>query len=120
LPISSSYSRTGVRGRESMIVWLSFSSVWVAATSLAIALAMLVHRPVLTDLAIVAVLYFGAPGALCFAGLTLWANRKESVEDPAVVAQRLQAKVAIALAIVAAAIVYALIIFSEKIEPGIP
>ena len=77
---------------------------------------MLIYRPAMTDLSILLVLYFGSPGALCFAGIALWANRGSERSDPSVVAQRLQSKVAIALALAAAAIVYGLIIGSQKIE----
>jgi hypothetical protein len=77
---------------------------------------MLVYRPAMTDVAILMILYFGAPGALCLAGLVLWAYRRDDHPDPAIVSQRLQSKVAITLAIAAAAIVYALIIGSQKIE----
>jgi hypothetical protein len=65
----------------------------------------------------VAVLYFGSPGAICLAGLVLWAYRNHGRDDPATQNQRLQAKIAIGLALVAAAIVYGLILFSQKFEP---
>lgn len=100
-----------------MFSWLALGSVWIGLLTLGLSVAMLLYRPTMTDLTVLLVLYFGAPGALCFAGLVLWAHRKEVSNDPAVAAQRMQAKVAIALALLAAAIVYALIIFSEKLEP---
>jgi len=95
---------------------LALLSVWVGLGTFIIAVGMLVYRPMMTDPTVAAVLWFGSPGALCLAGLVLWAYRKESSEDPGVVAQRLQAKVAIVLAVLAAAIVYGLIIGSQKIE----
>lgn len=100
-----------------MSAWLAFSSVWIGVASLAMAIGMLMHRPLMSDNAIVAVLYFGAPAALCCAGLVLWDFRKEMGDDPAVYSQRLQAKVGIGFAMAAAAIIYALIILSEKLEP---
>jgi hypothetical protein len=95
---------------------LALLSVWIALGSFLLALAMLLYRPAMTDWNILMVLYFGSPGALCLAGLVLWANRAEDQPDPALRAQRLQCKVAIALAILAAAIVYGLIIGSRKLE----
>ncbi len=74
------------------------------------------HRMCCVNLTVLLVLYFGSPGALCFAGLVLWAHRKQDPADRAIAGQRLQAKVAILLALLAAAIVYLLIIFAEKIE----
>lgn len=95
---------------------LALLSVWVALLTLVLSSAMLVYRPAFTDLTVTLVLYFGSPGALCLAGLVLWAYRKESTEDAGVRAQRMQAKVAIVLAIVSAAVVYGLIIGSQKLE----
>jgi len=95
---------------------LALLSVWVGLGTFVIAVGMLVYRPAMTDLTVTAVLWFGSPGAMCFAGLVLWAYRKEKSDDPGVAAQRLQAQVAIVLAVLAAAIVYGLIIGSTKIE----
>jgi len=97
---------------------LAFAGVWIGLLSFVTALTMLVYRPAFTDLTVTSVLYFTAPGAMCLGGLVLWAYRKEPRgADPGVDAQRVQAKVAIGLAILSAAIVYTLIIRSEKIEP---
>jgi len=98
---------------------LALMSAWIALASLLIAVAMLLYRPAFTDVNVTLVLYFGAPGALCLAGLTLWAHRKEDASDSGLSARRMQAKTAIGLALLAAAIVYALIIFSRKLDPGI-
>lgn len=95
---------------------LAFAAVWIALASLLIALAMVVYRPTFTDLSVVLVLYFGSPGALCLAFLTLWAFRKEGDEDAGVRARRLQCKVAVAMAVAAAVIVYLMIVFSAKVE----
>lgn len=97
---------------------LALAAVWLGMISLCISLIMLVFRPAFTDLGVTAVLWFGVPGALCFAGLTLWAHRNEGRDDLGIVARRIQAKIAIALGILAAAIVYCLIIFSAKIDPA--
>lgn len=91
-------------------------SVWLGLASFALAVVMLAYRPAMSDRAIVLILYFGAPGALCLAGLTLWAHRTDEDPEPGILAQRLQSKVAITLALAAAAIVYGLIIGSHKIE----
>ncbi len=96
---------------------LALLSVWIGLASLAIAAAMFGYRALFSDSGVTLVLYLGSPGALCLAGLVLWAHRKEGSSDPGVSAQRLQAKVAIGLALIAAAIVYALFIASDKIAP---
>ncbi len=96
---------------------LALTSVWIGLASLVIATTMVVYRPAMTDWTVILVLYFGSPGALCFSGLVLWAYRKEASPDPGLAAQRVQAKAAIVLSLLAAAIVYLLIIFAEKIEP---
>lgn len=96
---------------------LAFSSVWIALASLLLAVAMIVYRPAMTDLNLAIVLYFGSPGALCFAGLTLWAFRKDDASDSGVAARRTQSKVAIVMALLAAAIVYALVILADQITP---
>ncbi len=96
---------------------LALASVWIALITFILAGTMLVYRPAMTDLTVTFVLYFGSPGALCFAGLVLWAHRDDDCSDPGLQAQRLQAKIAIGLAIIAAGILYYLIINSQKIEP---
>ena len=97
---------------------LALMSVWIGFATMALAVAMVVYRPALTDLTIPLVLYFGSPGAMCLAGLVLWAHRKDGPDDAGLVAQRIQCKVAITMAIIAAALVYALIIASQKLEPA--
>jgi len=97
---------------------LALAGVWIALLTFLLSLTMLVHRPAFTDVTVTIVLYFGSPGAMCLAGLVWWAHRKETGPEPGVRAQRLQAAIAIALAILAAGIVYALIIASEKLEPA--
>ena len=99
---------------------LALSGVWIALASFFVALAMVLYRPLFTDVTVTLVLYFGSPGALFFAGLVLWAYRKEPTTDPGIRAQRVQAKVAIAVAVLAASIVYLLIFRSQKLEPIVP
>lgn len=94
---------------------LAFGGVWLGLASLGLAVVMLVVRPTMTDLTVTLVLYFGSPGALCFGGLVLWAHRKDETPEVAVLAQRTQAKVALVLAILAAAIVYGLVMGAEQI-----
>lgn len=96
---------------------LALASVWIALATLLVAAGMFAYRPLMTDLTVISVLYFGTPGAWCLAGLVLWAHRHETSPDPGLAARRVQAKVAIALGLFAAAIVYALIIGSQKLEP---
>ncbi len=99
---------------------LALLSVWVGLLSLLVAASMAIHRPFFTDMNVVGVLWFESPAALCFGGLILWAYRKEDFSDPAIQAQRLQAKVGMTMAILAAAIVYFLIIYSQKLVPLVP
>ena len=104
----------GVARAETAVAMLAFASVWIALGSLILAVTMVVYRPAFTDLYVTVVLYFGAPGAMCFAGLLLWAYRKERDPDPGLMAQRRQARVAIGLSIVASAIVYVLVMSAEQ------
>lgn len=90
-------------------------SVWMSLVCLALALGMLIYRPLFHDAMLVVVLYFGVPGTLCIAGLVLWAHRKDTGDDPGLAMRRLQCKVAIALSLAAAAIVYLLVIFASRI-----
>ncbi len=94
---------------------MALASVWIAVVSLVLAVVMAVYRPAFTDLTVLSVTYFGTPGALCLAILLLWAYRKERGDDPGVSAQRLQAKVAIGMAVLAAALVYLLVIFASPV-----
>ena len=97
---------------------LALTSVWIGLVSFLAALGMFLHRPLMTDASIVAVLYFGSPGAICLGGLVLWAHREDRADDDGLAAQRAQCVTGIVLAIVAAAIVYGLIIASRKLESG--
>jgi hypothetical protein len=96
---------------------LALASVWIATATLFLSLAMLFYRPAFTDLTVMLVVYFGAPGAICLAGLTLWAHRNDRPGDSGVAGRRRQSKIAITLAILAAAIVYALVALSDRIGP---
>ena len=99
---------------------LALASVWIGLGVFLLAVAMLVHRPAFTDLTVTLIVYFGSPGAMCLAGLVLWAYRKEKTPEPGVVAQRLQAKAAIVLAVLAAAIVYLLVALSQTVGHSLP
>lgn len=94
----------------------AFCSVWFAVAAFVLAVVMLVYRPAMTDTTIPLVLWFAAPGAMCLAGMVLWSYRKDLDPEPGVIAQRQQARVALFLAIAAAAIVYYLIISSTKLN----
>ena len=95
---------------------LALGSVWIGLAAFLLAAAMLIYRPLFADWPVTLVLFFGSPGALCLAGLVLWAHRKGDASDPSVAAQRLQAKTALILALSAATIVYLLVIHSQKLE----
>ena len=94
---------------------LALTSVWLALITLGISVAMLVHRPWFNDATVPIVLWLGSPLSMCLAGLVLWAHRKKSSPGPNLMAQRTQCKVAIALALAAAAIVYLLVIRAETV-----
>lgn len=94
---------------------MSLVGVWIALLSLLLSVGMVLHRPLFNDLSILLVLYFGAPGAMCLAGLVLWAHRKEGAADTGLQARRMQCKIAIGLALAAAAIVYALVMLSDRV-----
>ena len=83
------------------------------------AMVMLLWRRAFTDLTVWLVLWLGAPGTMCLAGLVLWAYRKRDPDESGVAAQRVQCKIAIALAAGAAAVVYALIIGAQQIPAGL-
>ena len=95
---------------------LALASVWLSLASVVLSAAMLLYRPFFTDWGVTLVLYFGSPGALCFSGLVMWSLRKEPADTPGVSGQRAQAGVGAALAIVAAAIVYALVIRAQPVQ----
>ena len=96
---------------------LAFASAWIGLATLLLALAMVLHRPWMTDLTMTLLLYFGAPGALCLGGMVLWAHRKERSGDRGVSAQRLQAKAAVAMAVLAVGIGYALVMLADRVAP---
>lgn len=94
---------------------LALASVWIALLSFLLAFGMVLYRPLFTDLNVLLIVYFGAPGAMCLAGLVLWAHRKDGALDAGLQAQRVQSKIAIALAVAAAGMVYALVMFSDRV-----
>lgn len=95
---------------------LALLSAWIGLLSFLLAGGMWVYRPLMTDGTIVAVLYFGAPAALCLGGLVLWAHRRDPTLDHGLAAQRVQCKVGMTLAVLGVAIVYGLIIASRKLN----
>lgn len=94
-------------------------SVWLGLACLVAAIGMVVWRGMFTDGMVFALLWLGAPGALWLAGMSLWAHRKRDAGEPGVAAQRLQCKVAIGIAILAAGIVYLLIIKADEVPGGV-
>jgi hypothetical protein len=99
---------------------LALASVWIGLASLVVAVAMVVHRPWMTDLTLVLVLYFGSPGSLCLAGLVLWSLRKECSRTPGVLGQRRQARAAIVMAVLAAALLYMLVMLASPVQKHRP
>ena len=97
----------------------AFTSVWMGMATLGVAMVMLLWRSAFTDLNVWLVLWLGAPGTMCVAGLVLWAYRKRDIDDPGVEPQRLQCKVAIALALAATIIVYALVMGARQVPVGV-
>lgn len=92
------------RGAEKMTALIS---AWLGVLCLSLSLSMVLWRQVMNDVTIVIVLW-GAAGAMALAGMVLWGLRNEPAAR-AVRMQRVQAGVAIVLAIAAAAVVYLLI-----------
>ncbi len=98
----------------------ALASAWLGLAAAALAVAMVVYRPAMTDLAIVLVLGLGSPGAACLAALGLWTQRRDDASDPGVAARRLQCMAGMALSLFAAAVVYLLVADSAPggvIEP---
>ncbi len=92
---------------------LALLSVWLGLGSLIMSLVMVVYRPAFHDVLLLIEMYFACPLSLTFGGLVLWATRKEKSQFARA---RLQAKMGIGLAIVAAAIVYLLVASAEPID----
>ncbi len=97
----------------------AFASVWSGLGCVILAVVMVVWRSMFNDWTVPLILWLGSPGTICIAGMVLWSYRKDSSFDPGITAQRVQCKVAIGLAITAAAIVYALIFNAEEVPPGL-
>ncbi len=95
---------------------LALTSVWLGVLCLLLSGLMLVYPPAMTQGSLILVLEFLAPGSLCLAGIVLWAHRKDEHPEPAIVAQRLQAKTAIVLTLLACAIVYVIFLVLAKKE----
>lgn len=94
---------------------LALIAVWMSLVCLALAGVMLVYPPAFKQWSIILFLEVLAPAALCFAGLVLWSHRKVENPEPAIVAQRLQCKVAIGLTLVAVAAVYVIfLVLADK------
>jgi hypothetical protein len=81
---------------------------------------MVIWRPAFNDFTVWLLLWLACPGTMCIAGLVLWAYRKQDVDEPGVRAQRIQCWVAIALATVAAAVVYLLVVRAQRVPAGLP
>ncbi len=93
---------------------LALLSAWTGLVALLIALGMVVYRPLFHDVTIPLTLYT-AITSLSFAGITLWALRKENALEKNVDAQRTQSFVGAGCALVAITIVYALIHFAQVV-----
>lgn len=86
---------------------LALGSAWIGLLMAALSLAMVVHRPLFHDWVLPVVLY-GAVAAIALGGLVLMRPRKPGDDEQSVHAQRVQAKVGIALGIVSYMIVFVL------------
>lgn len=83
-------------------------SVWLGLAALVVAALMAVRREWLTDVGIAVALY-SAIFSLTFAGMTLWALRKEPADGPGVAGRRTQCKAGAGLSVAGIIIVYALV-----------
>lgn len=97
----------------------AFMSVWLGLACFVASIVMVVWRAAFTDTMVFLLLWIGAPGTMWLAGMVLWANRKMSASESGISAQRLQCKVAIGLAVAAAAIVYALVFNAQEVPGGL-
>ncbi len=91
---------------------LGILSVWLGLASLVMSIVMVLYRPAFHDVLLLVEMYFACPLSLMFGGLLLWATRREKSQNAA---PRLQAKVGITLALVAAAMVYGLVAFADRL-----
>ena len=91
---------------------LGLLSVWLGLASLVMSLVMVLYRPAFHDVLLLIEMYLACPLSLMFGGLLLWATRQEKSQNAA---PRLQAKVGITLALVAAAVVYGLVAFADRL-----
>lgn len=93
---------------------LALLSVWIGLAMFALAAAMLVVRSLFSD-ALAPVLLYGSVLGMTLGGIVLWAHRKEGAVDSGIIAQRTQAKVGIALSLVAAGMFYALVAAAQPV-----
>ena len=84
----------------------AFLSVWMGLTCLVMSIVMVAYPPAVTEWTLILFLELLAPLTLCLAGIVLWSYRKDRSNDPPIAAQRLQAKIAITLTLIACALVY--------------
>lgn len=112
--------QTGNQGWLSRVLpWLPLLSVWLALFSLAASIWMVVQRRRLGDFEFVMWLDLEvACLAMALAGLVLWGYRKRDASEAGIIQQRLQAKVAIGLSLVAVTVVYLLIILATPVDVG--
>ena len=96
---------------------LALLSVWLGPASLAYAMAIVVHRPLFTDVGVAVTLY-SAIFSLTFAGLTWWGLRKDASREAGVRARHLQAGVGSCFSLAGVAIIYLLIHFAERVPRG--
>jgi len=91
---------------------LALLSVWTASVCLVLSATMVLWPPAFNDI-LLPIDLWGCCLSMCLAGLVLWSHRKDTSPEAGVRMQRLQCKVAVALSLVAAALVYALVIAAE-------
>ena len=92
---------------------LALLSVWAGMLSLAVGVLMLCWSASFTDLGVVIGLY-SAIFSLTFAGITLWALRKEAKDAVGVLERRRQCYVGIGLSTVGIVVVYVLVALDRR------
>lgn len=92
---------------------LGLLSSWLGLVALIMSAIMVAYRPAFNDLVLLIHMYFMCPLSMTFGGLVLWSTRREKSQ---LRRARLQAKVGIVMAVVAAAIVYLLVALAEPIN----
>ena len=94
-------------------------SVWLGLSCCAASVWMVVQRRTLSRFELLTPLnLYACCLAMTLGAVVLWAYRKRDSSEPGIAQQRLQAKVAIALSLIAVTMVYLLIMLATPVDVG--